>query len=377
MTMRRNILRRMAAGLTAAVMIISAGFVQTASGAEQTAAEHVYTVTANLYVPGELNTQLPGVTAYMTNPDNPLGIVPAEMPNGHTFVSAAPTVPVEENAELTVAADGSMTLDLLVPNPVFTLQSIGGGTNAEILDIVRDDQIYAVPDNSVSRNGRITDLTIALKDRSGKYIFSQCTEFPTLLGVDWTVPLTLQVDFSTVPEEVPGTLDTPDVQSGFSDIPDGAWYAEAVSYVKENGLMNGVSADRFGGTEKTTRGMIVTILYRLAGSPSVAAQGEEWYAEGQSWAVAQGISDGSSMTGNITREQLVTMLWRYAGGDSADEGGLSSYADVNELSDFARQAMSWAIEKGVISGSDGGRLNPKGNATRAELAAVLMRFHKL
>ena len=172
-------------------------------------------------------------------------------------------------------------------------------------------------------------------------------------------------------------MDTPDVQSGFSDIPDGAWYAEAVSYVKENGLMNGVSADRFGGTEKTTRGMIVTILYRLAGSPSVVAQGEEWYAEGQSWAVAQGISDGSSMTGNITREQLVTMLWRYAGGDSADEGGLSSYADVNELSDFARQAMSWAIEKGVISGSDGGRLNPKGNATRAELAAVLMRFHKL
>lgn len=150
-----------------------------------------YTVTANLSVPGELNTQLPGVTAYMTNPDNPLGIVP----DGYDSVnSVAPTTPVSNNAKLKDNKDGTYTLTLNVPNPVFTLQKIGNSTNAEIVSSVRDNKTYS-GNTGVSRNGRITQLTIKLKDKSGTYIFNDCTEFPTLLETDWNVPLTLSVEF--------------------------------------------------------------------------------------------------------------------------------------------------------------------------------------
>ncbi len=165
-------------------------------------AAQTYTVTANLYCPGELNTQLPGVTAYMTNPNNPLGIAPA----GYSSVEAvAPTTPVSDNASITVEADGILVLTLQVPNPVFTLQKISGCSNAVIRDSVRDGETYSSMDGSLTRTGRITTLTIELSDRSGKYIFTDCTEFPTLLGVDWTVPLTLEVDLSEIPETPTGT----------------------------------------------------------------------------------------------------------------------------------------------------------------------------
>ena len=149
----------------------------------------VYTVTANLYCPGELNTQLPGVTAYLTNGNNPLGI------GGYDKV--APTEPVYKNAELTVEADGTKYITVDILNPVFTLQEIGECSNAEIVDMVRDDETYVSGvDSSVKREGRITKLKVKLLDDSGKYVFNKCTEFPTLLGVDWNVPLTLEVDFN-------------------------------------------------------------------------------------------------------------------------------------------------------------------------------------
>jgi len=154
------------------------------------AASASYTVTANLYVPGELNTQLPGVTAYLTNGNNPLGL------GGYEAV--APTTPVSDNASLTVKPDGTMLLEVVIPNPVFTLQKIGGSSNATIVNAVRDSETYGTVDGSVSREGRITKLQIELKDRSGVYVFTDCTEFPTLLGVDWTVPLTLEADLSDV-----------------------------------------------------------------------------------------------------------------------------------------------------------------------------------
>ena len=156
------------------------------------AAETSYTVTANLMVPGELNTQLPGVTAYMTNGNNPLGL--------GGYEAKAPTEPVSNNATLSLADDGTLTLSLPVPNPVFTLQKIGGCSNADIVSSPRDSETYTSSDGSAARQGRITSLTLTLKDRSGTYVFNDCTEFPTLLGVDWTVPLTLKVDLSAVPQ---------------------------------------------------------------------------------------------------------------------------------------------------------------------------------
>ena len=154
-------------------------------------ADQTYTVTANLMLPGELNTQLPGVTAYMTNGNNPLG--------EGGYEAKAPTEPVSNNAKVVQHTDGTLTLTLPLPNPVFTLQSIGGSSNATITDTVRDSATYTSTDGKATREGRITQLTIKLNDRSGTYVFNNCVEFPTLLGVDWTVPLTLAVDLSDVP----------------------------------------------------------------------------------------------------------------------------------------------------------------------------------
>ena len=154
-------------------------------------AEQTYTVTANLMLPGELNTQLPGVTAYMTNGNNPLG--------EGGYEAKAPTEPVSDNAKVVQHTDGTLALTLPLPNPVFTLQSIGGSSNATITDTVRDSATYTSTDGKATREGRITQLTIKLNDRSGTYVFNNCVEFPTLLGVDWTVPLTLAVDLSDVP----------------------------------------------------------------------------------------------------------------------------------------------------------------------------------
>ena len=145
------------------------------------------TITANLYVPGELNTQLPGVTAYLTNGNNPLGI------GGYDKV--APITPVKDNAKFKVV-DGKMQVTVPVLNPVFTLQEIGECSNATIVDMKKDSETYATTDGSVSRTGRITEITVQLNDNSGHYVFNKCVEFPTLLGVDWKVPLTLDVDFA-------------------------------------------------------------------------------------------------------------------------------------------------------------------------------------
>lgn len=158
------------------------------------ASSKTYKVTANLYVPGKLNTQLPGITAYLTNGNNPLGL------GGYKAV--APTEAVYDNASLTVAADGTVTLDLHIPNPVFTLQKIDGSSNATIVNAVRDNETYGTVDGSVTREGRITNISVELHDQSGIYVFTDCIEFPTLLGLDWTVALTLEVDLSDVDFEI-------------------------------------------------------------------------------------------------------------------------------------------------------------------------------
>ena len=127
----------------------------------------------------------------MTNGNNPLG--------EGGYEAKAPTEPVSNNAKVVQHSDGTLTLTLPIPNPVFTLQSIGGSSNATITDTVRDSATYTSTDGKATREGRITQLTIKLNDRSGTYVFNNCVEFPTLLGVDWTVPLTLAVDLSGVP----------------------------------------------------------------------------------------------------------------------------------------------------------------------------------
>ena len=165
----------------------------------------------------------------------------------------------------------------------------------------------------------------------------------------------------------------------------GEWYYDAVAYVYEKGLMDGTSAVTFDPGAVLTRAMTAQVLWNLAGSPAapggagftdVAA--DAWYAGAVNWAAAQGIVAGYD-TGAfgpedaVTREQLAAMLYRYAGAPEPT-GGLDGFADKDAASGYAADALCWAVGEGLLTGKDGGRLDPAGTATRAEMAAILMRF---
>ena len=120
-----------------------------------------------------------------------------------------------------------------------------------------------------------------------------------------------------------------------------------------------------------TRAMLWTVLARMEGVDTTG--GANWYEKGMNWAITEGISDGTNPGGNITREQLITMLWRYVGSPSASENSLRVFADVDDISSWATTAMAWATENGILNGINGNAL-PASNATRAQVAVILMRF---
>lgn len=178
----------------------------------------------------------------------------------------------------------------------------------------------------------------------------------------------------------------------FTDVPEDAWYAEAVRYVYEHGLMAGTSGSAFSPEGATTRGQIVTILWRMAGSPVVnyAMDFEDvdpaaYYGEAVRWAVSEGVVGGygNGLFGAndpITREQFAVMLYRYAQHEGCDvsigeDTNILSYADAFDVSEYAVSALQWACGAGIISGTgDGSTLTPQGQATRAQAAVMLMRF---
>ena len=164
--------------------------------------------------------------------------------------------------------------------------------------------------------------------------------------------------------------DTKPSKTSFNDVASSAWYADAVQYVTNKDLMNGTGDNQFSPSASTTRGMLMTVLARYAGEDTTG--GATWYEKSMEWAKAKGVSDGTNPNANITREQLVTMLYRYAGTPAAN-GSLSDFSDTASVSSYAVNAMQWAVENGIVNGSNG-KLNPQNNATRAEVAAILMRF---
>ena len=170
-----------------------------------------------------------------------------------------------------------------------------------------------------------------------------------------------------------GTTNGSSAAKYFIDIASSAWYADAVQYVTDKGLMNGTDDNQFSPSASTTRGMLMTVLARYAGEDTTG--GAAWYEKGMEWAKAKGVSDGTNPNADITREQLVTMLYRYAGTPAAN-GSLSDFSDATSVSSYAVNAMQWAVANGIVNGSNS-KLNPQNNATRAEVAAILMRFCKM
>lgn len=183
-----------------------------------------------------------------------------------------------------------------------------------------------------------------------------------------------------------GQTQTP--QTTFADVPASAWYCDAVEYVYENGLMSGVSGGRFAPNDTLTRAMLVQTLYAMEGRPAAASAGfadvasGDWYASAVNWAAANGVVSGVSETGfgpnnALTREQLALILYRFAqykGYDVTGTSDLAAYADGSSVSGWAAEAMSWAVNAGLISGVGGNQIAPTGTASRAQVAQILMNF---
>ena len=180
---------------------------------------------------------------------------------------------------------------------------------------------------------------------------------------------------------------TPDLP--FTDVDPTTWYAEAVNYMLERGLMTGTAPGTFSPNSTTTRGMIVTILYRLEGAPGTNGdtaftdvERGTWYTDPITWAAANGVVEGITPTtfapnAPVTREQMATILYRYLaakGYDVTARADLSGYTDAKKISAYAKDAMSWANALGLITGERPDTLTPQGNATRAQVAEILMRY---
>lgn len=181
--------------------------------------------------------------------------------------------------------------------------------------------------------------------------------------------------------------DYPDMP--FIDVNPNSWYYSAIEFVYNKGIMNGVTASSFNPDGTITRGMIVTMLWRMAGEPSAVSAGfadvaaDSYYAKAIAWAAKNGIIEGYSASSfgpndAITREQLATVLYRYAKylGYTTTGSSLSGYYDASRVSSWAKDAMGWAVKNGVVTGLSSTWLNPNGTASRAEAAQMFMNFYE-
>lgn len=159
----------------------------------------------------------------------------------------------------------------------------------------------------------------------------------------------------------------------FYDLDASRWYHEAIDWAYNLGLMNGTTKSTFGPNAAATRAQTWTMLARIAGQDT--RRSSTWYEVGQKWAMNLGITDGTNPMGSLTREQLAAMLYRYVGSPAVN--GTLTFTDSANVSAWARNAMIWAVQNGILDGVGGNRLNPKGTTTRAQAAAIFMRFSKL
>jgi len=243
----------------------------------------------------------------------------------------------------------SVTIPNKTENGTVTVSPRSAEKGDTVTITAKPDSGYQLDDLTVTdKNGKKLKLT---DKGNGKYTFTMPAS-----------KVTVTPTFVKIAQQPTGKT--------FVDVAKSDWFADAVAYVTEKGLMNGTGSDTFSPNASTTRGMLMTVLARYAGEDTTG--GRPWYQKGMNWAKAKGVSDGTNPEVNITREQLVTMLYRYAGSPAAS-GSLDNFSDASTVSSYAVNAMQWAVANGIVNGSNG-KLNPQNNATRAQVAAILMRF---
>ena len=289
-----------------------------------------------------------------------------------------------------VAKDATETFSYTKPSSSSSGGSSSGKTTYKLTtSAVNNGGVNASPSNaekgatititlSPDKGYKLDKLTVT--DGSGKSV-------STVKKSDTVYTFTMPASAVKVGVSYVKATETPS-GTKFNDVSANDWFASAVDYVTGKGMMNGTADNTFSPKAHTTRGMVVTVLYRLENQPSTSAASftdvasGAYYANAVAWANANGIVSGygSGKFGpndKVTREQLAAILYRYAQYKKYDVSGaksLDGYTDAQSVSSYAVPALQWANAAGIVTGKSGSKLDPKGNATRAEVAAMLMRF---
>ena len=268
-------------------------------------------------------------------------------------------------------------------DPTITVTKNGGTTIVTLVATEDNNAIFAERQPTVTVECSYARAVVT--DPNGVRIESTLSggkiSFTVTMGGKYTITRIGTSAPSSKPAE-DGKTDEPQPDDGtyvnhYPDVQAGDWYSGAVQFVTEEKLMTGTGKG-FEPNAATTRAMLWTILARMDGADTNSTGA--WYAATQQWAEKTGVSDGTNPDGKITREQLATMLYRYAkerGMVKADaQADLSAFADGANVSPYAAEAMRWAVAAGIMNGMDGS-LVPQGEATRAQMATMLMRYAKL
>ena len=287
----------------------------------------------------------------------------------------------ETDASLTVSTPAA---DVTIPNEALGALSQAGGTVSVITERTENTVVLSLTADGADVGnipGGLT-LTVPVEDAGPGTVAVLVYEDGTRETIRWSV-----ADGSAIriPLDGSATVEIVDNSKTFSDVASDNWAADSVAFVSAHELFNGTSADTFSPSQTMTRGMLAVVLHNLENNPDTDFNGVftdvedgAWYAEGVSWAADRGIvtgyGNGSFGAANsITREQLAVMLWRYAGSPAAADSGLT-FTDADEVSGWALDAVSWAVENGIINGFGDGILDPGGLATRAQAAKMLKVF---
>ena len=306
-----------------------------------------------------------GYKLVMTNSDD--SVAAAELSDGTITVTAKNAGSTTISVSI-VSEDGVVTLETetcnVVVGPSYAITIVyGNGTKNDIVFIPQGED-YKLP-TAPTKPGYIF-----LGWRNGNVTYGAGD--PVVVTSD----MTFYAVWANMPDVTPGTPgggdDEPVAVFPFNDVSVLDWFYDSVYYVWENDLMNGTDVNQFSPNSPLTRAMVWAVLARVDGE---TISGDSWMTEAQAWAVESGVSDGTDPTGYVTREQLVTMLYRFAG-EPAGAADISGYPDAASISDWAADAMAWAVKVGLIEGDDVGALNPTANSTRAHAATFFMRFSK-
>ena len=299
---------------------------------------------------------------------------------GHTYgewiVTTAPTCE-EEGEETHYCEDCDAFETRVVP-------ATGHSYEAVVTAPTCTEDGYTTYTCSVCGHSYVDDIVPATGHSYGEWVV---TEEPGCFH-DGEKAHTCEICGETETEIIPANSDNCPSKV-FTDLDTAKWYHEAVDYVLENGLMNGVDETTFAPNADMTRAQLVTVLYRMAGSPEVTEKAPftdvkegSFYEAAVAWAYANGIAKGIDDTtfdpnSAITREQMVTFFARYAevnGIDTTAEGDLRAFSDGDTVGSYAEDAVVWAVSNGLIEGMEDGTIAPKATATRAQVATVLMRY---